>query len=326
MPIPPVTEFAGQLPAENDPATFPARAEALFDWLVGQGMPTFNAAIAAVNVALNDNGTVLDTAGRAIALTTNANTIVGTAGTGNAYTIAPAVAVAAYEAGQTFMLRPDRQNTGAVTLKVGALAAAPVRKIAASGSGFVELAAGDWRPGEIHIVTYNGTQFELLTVPLNGFVRTDQAQTITGNWNFAGGLAFADAPQVRGALGLSALATASAVGTSQIGDAAVNFNKLSADQRMTTANVQANAAAAALDQVGTDAFLARAVAGGSIVAGALYAASELRFAGISGGSGSSTSLFFSAIESFPTGTWRAMGNIVGFSTHWPACVFRKVAG
>jgi hypothetical protein len=192
MPIPPVTEFEGQLPNEGEPASFPARAEALFDWLVGQGMPTFNAAIAAVNLALNDNGTVLDTAGKAIALTTNAGTLVETAGTGNAYTITPAVSIPAYEDGQTFMIRPNRSNTGAVTLKVGARAAVPVRKLNADGTTFAELVPNDWRPGEIHIVGYRGGQFELLTVPLNRFVRSDASQAITAPWTFSETATFDD--------------------------------------------------------------------------------------------------------------------------------------
>ena len=143
MTIPGVTPFAGTLPVEAEPASFPARAEALFTWLTADAAPEIDAVAIGINAALNDNGTVLDTAGKSIALATNAGTIITTAGTGNAYTITPAVAVAAYENGQTYMLRIDRTSSAAVTLKVGALAAVAVRKVAASGTGFVELAAGD---------------------------------------------------------------------------------------------------------------------------------------------------------------------------------------
>ena len=186
MTIPGVTPFAGTLPVEAEPASFPARAEALFTWLTADAAPEIDAVATGINAALNDNGTVLDTAGKSIALATNAGTIITTAGTGNAYTITPSVAVAAYENGQTYMLRIDRTSSAAVTLKVGALAAVAVRKVAASGTGFVELAAGDWQLGDVHLVGYNGAQFELLSVPINSFVRVDEAQTITGNWTFAG--------------------------------------------------------------------------------------------------------------------------------------------
>lgn len=182
MTIPGVTPFGGTLPVENEPASFPARAEALFTWLTADAAPEINAVATGINSALNDNGTVLDTAGAAIALTTNANTLVDTAGTGNAYTITPTVAVAAYGNGQTFTVRPNRDNTGPVTLQVGGLSPTPVRKISGAGTGFVELLAGDWRTGETHIVTYRNGQFELMTVPLNSFVRVDQDQTVTGTW------------------------------------------------------------------------------------------------------------------------------------------------
>lgn len=191
MPIPSVTEFEGLLPAENDPATFPSRAEALFDWLVGAGMPELNAAIAAINIALNDNGTVLDTAGRAIAITRNANTTVPTAGTGNAYTITPAVGIAAYQEGDTFLIRADRANSGPVTLKVDVLAAIPVRKPSTTGSGFVELAPGDWQLNDVHVVSYRDGQFELLSIPLQAFVRNDVQQTVTAEWTFTATATFA---------------------------------------------------------------------------------------------------------------------------------------
>lgn len=60
MPISDITAFGGQLPDELDPATFPARADALFLWLVQNMSPEMNAAIAGINAALNTDETVLD--------------------------------------------------------------------------------------------------------------------------------------------------------------------------------------------------------------------------------------------------------------------------
>jgi hypothetical protein len=188
MTIPGVTPFSGQLPVENEPASFPARAEALFSWLTANAAPEIDAVADGINDALNDNGTVLDATALAVRLTTNANTLTPTGGTGNAYTIVPAASVPSYANGQTYMLRPDRANTGAVTLNVGALGAVPVRKPNAAGSGFVELAANDWRANDVHIVAYQGSQFELLSVPLQAFVRVDSAQTVTAPWSFTSGL------------------------------------------------------------------------------------------------------------------------------------------
>lgn len=190
MTIPGVTPFGGTLPVEGEPATFPARAEAVFDWLTINAAPEINAVATGINAALNDNGTVLDTAGKAIALTTNAGTLVPTSGTGNAYTITPAVAISAYENGQTFQIRTNRLNAGAVTLSVGGLGAVPVRKVNQDGVTFSELVAGDFRPGEVHVVGYNGGQFELLSTPLNAFERTDVDQTITGARTFTAPVVF----------------------------------------------------------------------------------------------------------------------------------------
>ena len=60
MPIPDITAFGGQLPDELDPATFPARADALFLWIVQNMSPEMNTAIAGINAALNTDETVLD--------------------------------------------------------------------------------------------------------------------------------------------------------------------------------------------------------------------------------------------------------------------------
>lgn len=360
MPIPSVTEFEGQLPAENEPSTFPARAEALFDWLVGQGMPEFNAAIAAVNIALNDNGTVLDTAGKAIALTTNAGTLVPTGGTGNAYTITPAVQPASYEDGQSFLIRVNRQNTGAVTFKVGTLAAVPLRKLNADGATFGELVAGDLRVGEVHLVGYNGTQFELLSTPLNRFVRNDLAQTITGAWAFNGALSFGNAAQVIAALaavpasravstgdGLtgggnlganrtlsvdtSVVRTSRTIGTTDglVGGGTMAANRtigMAASERMTTANVLGEIAGATAGAVGSYALLERDGTSTSVSPGATYAGSSLRWSGFladSGGSGIESSFTSGVVGS---GTWRAMGAADGASGSFrSATLFLRIA-
>lgn len=344
MPIPPVTEFEGQLPVENEPATFPARAEALFAWLVGQGMPEFNAAVAALNATLNDNGTVLETAGKAIALTTNANTAVPTGGTGNAYTITPAVPVAAYENGQVFMITVNRANTGAVTLAVGARPAVPVRKLNADGATFGELVANDWRIGEIHVVGFRDNQFVLLTPPLNRFLRSDAAATVSAAWTFNGELAFGNAAQVLAALAavpvtrsistgsgltgggnLSAnrslavdstvVRTTRTVGTTNglVGGGSLDENRtlgLAASERMTTANVLAQIADLSAGAVGSFALLERSATttASDVDWNGTYPGSALNptgFAAQASGPGIASAFKSSQVMS---GTWRALGS------------------
>lgn len=59
MSVPEITEFVAPLPDENDPATFPSRAEALFAWMVGTMSPEMNLSIAAINAALDADDTIL---------------------------------------------------------------------------------------------------------------------------------------------------------------------------------------------------------------------------------------------------------------------------
>lgn len=59
MAVPAFTPFTGLLPAENDPATFPARAEALFEWFT-QASAQLAALSAFLDQALDGSGTLLD--------------------------------------------------------------------------------------------------------------------------------------------------------------------------------------------------------------------------------------------------------------------------
>ncbi|PJE26807.1 hypothetical protein SAMN06297129_2977 [Pseudooceanicola antarcticus] len=60
MPVPDFTPYAGLLPSETDPATFPARAEALMAWFTQTGAPQLAALVTFLNGLLEDEATVLD--------------------------------------------------------------------------------------------------------------------------------------------------------------------------------------------------------------------------------------------------------------------------
>lgn len=60
MAVPPITEFSGQMPDSLDSATFQARAQALFDWLVTEMAPETNVTVAAMNLAYNGEASTLD--------------------------------------------------------------------------------------------------------------------------------------------------------------------------------------------------------------------------------------------------------------------------
>ena len=92
--------------------------------------------------------------------TANAQTLVQTGGSSNAYTLTAAETIAAYAAGQRFLVRINHQNTGAVTLNVDSLGAKDWQKY--SGASIVALDAADLRVGDIRETTYDGTRFILI--------------------------------------------------------------------------------------------------------------------------------------------------------------------
>ncbi len=66
--------------------------------------------------------------------------------------------VAAYAAGQMFYFVATGDNTGAVTLNIDALGAKAVTR-----DGSVALAAGDIKSGEVVVVVYDGTRFQVVS-------------------------------------------------------------------------------------------------------------------------------------------------------------------
>jgi len=114
----------------------------------------------------------------------NQNTIIDTAGSGNAYTASANTTITAYEAGQLFFIRFDRANTGSATLDIDSLGAVNLRKTNNSG-GYSNLTADDILDYEVYRVLYDGTRFVLLderaTNDRKGVVRkSTNAENIAG--------------------------------------------------------------------------------------------------------------------------------------------------
>lgn len=105
------------------------------------------------------------------------NATLTTAGAGNAYTLAPAVAYGAYTRERwTFLV--DRANTGAVTLNISGLGAKTVTKPTPAGPA--ALAAGDWQANMMVDVVYDGTQFQMVSpVGVSAFTGGTLTSTLT---------------------------------------------------------------------------------------------------------------------------------------------------
>lgn len=92
----------------------------------------------------------------------------------NAYAIAPSPAIAAYTVGQIFSFKATNANTGTSTLAVNGLSAQTIKK----SGGATDLLTGDIIAGQIVMVEYDGTNFQLLSNP--GDYISYQVQTFSG--------------------------------------------------------------------------------------------------------------------------------------------------
>lgn len=84
-----------------------------------------------------------------------------TGGSGNAYTLTPTPTVTTYAAGQSWIVRPDRANTGAATLNVDGLGARSIMKYNTSGV-LAATSAGDIEAYREFLAYDDGTQIVML--------------------------------------------------------------------------------------------------------------------------------------------------------------------
>ena len=115
-----------------------------------------------------------------IATVTGTDTLTGT--------LTPAIA--AYATGNLFSFVAAATNTGAATINLNGLGAKSITKF-----GTTALAAGDILIGQVHLIEYDGTRFQLVNPnslssilsPTNGGtgIANNAAMTVTGSGNFA---------------------------------------------------------------------------------------------------------------------------------------------
>lgn len=84
-------------------------------------------------------------------------------GSANAYAIAPSPAISAYAVGQIFSFEAANSNSGASTLNVNGVGTKNILKL----NGATALASGDINVGQIIIVEYDGTEFQMLNPVAN---------------------------------------------------------------------------------------------------------------------------------------------------------------
>jgi hypothetical protein len=155
----------------------------------GQTTPTANIPMGTFKITgLGAGSAATDAAqyGQLQAGATNIATVTGT----DTLTGSLTPAIAAYAAGNLFSFVAANTNTGAATINLNSLGAKSITK-----QGTTALAAGDILSGQVHLIEYDGTRFQLLNPTiLNGIVSpsnggtgvaNNAAMTVTGSGNFA---------------------------------------------------------------------------------------------------------------------------------------------
>ncbi len=107
---------------------------------------------------LDGSGNLVQDAGSTSdVLTQSGSKTYATASGTDTYTATITPAITAYAAGQSFAIKFTNANTGAATLNLNALGAKAITK-----NGTTALVSGDISANQVYLVTYDGTQFQIV--------------------------------------------------------------------------------------------------------------------------------------------------------------------
>ena len=147
----------------------------------GQSTPTANIPMGSNKITGLANGTLASDAANLGQVQTTAAKLIGSISGADTVTGIMSPTLTAYAAGQLFYFVAAGANTGAVTLNIDSLGAKAVTRDGASA-----LAAGDINSGEMVVVIYDGTRFQMINAA-NSFGNTtiNGTLTVTGKSNLA---------------------------------------------------------------------------------------------------------------------------------------------
>jgi hypothetical protein len=166
----------------------------------GQTTPTANIPMGTFKITGLGAGTSATDAAQYGQLQAGATTIATVTGT-DTLTGSLTPAIAAYATGNLFSFVAANTNTGAATINLNSLGAKSITK-----SGSTALAAGDIVSGQIHLIEYDGTRFQLINPSASsisfGSTGLTPSTATTGAVTVAGTLA-----ATNGGTGLTSLGT-----------------------------------------------------------------------------------------------------------------------
>jgi hypothetical protein len=168
----------------------------------GQSTPTANIPMGSNKITGLANGTLIGDAANLGQVQSTVAKLISITGTDTVLgTMSPTLT--AYAAGQLFYFIASGANTGAVTLNIDALGAKAITR-----DGSTALAAGDINSGEIVVVIYDGTRFQMINAA-NSFGNTtiNGTLTVTGNTGLQANVSVTSALSVGGTFAVTGAAT-----------------------------------------------------------------------------------------------------------------------
>ena len=168
----------------------------------GQSTPTANIPMGSNKITGLANGTLIGDAANLGQVQSTVAKLISITGTDTVLgTMSPTLT--AYAAGQLFYFIASGANTGAVTLNIDGLGAKAITR-----DGSTALAAGDINSGEIVVVIYDGTRFQMINAA-NSFGNTtiNGTLTVTGNTGLQANVSVTSALSVGGTFAVTGAAT-----------------------------------------------------------------------------------------------------------------------
>ena len=169
----------------------------------GQSTPTANIPMGSNKITGLANGTLINDAATLGQVQSTAAKLITSVSGADTVTGIMSPTLTAYAAGQLFYFVAAGANTGAVTLNIDGLGAKAVTRDGASA-----LAAGDINSGEMVVVIYAGTRFQMINAA-NSFGNTtiNGTLTVTGNTGLQANVSITSALSVGGTFNVTGAAT-----------------------------------------------------------------------------------------------------------------------